>query len=131
LYTILEKRELTRVSAAYKINFEEQDMPSDEDVANTVSQRLTALLEAELRSRDKLKSERMQRFVPFAKELAESEEGLQLIAMVLDDTYHESVHQGPSPQTEAKSERPKSGRKSGSKSRGDSRRKKGRGRTRS
>ena len=112
LFTILEKRELTRVSAAYKIKFEEQDMPSDEDVANTVSQRLTALLEAQLRGRDKLKSERMQRFLPYAKELAESEEGLQLIAMVLDDTYHEEVHQGPAPQTESKSERPDHSRKS-------------------
>lgn len=100
LYTMLEKRELIRIGAMYKITFEERDMPTDEDVANTVSQRLTVHLEAQLRDRDKLKTERMQRLVPFAKELAESEEGLQLIAMLMDDTYHQAIHQGTAPKVE-------------------------------
>lgn len=92
LVSNLERRELVKVAAMYKIKFKEQDVPTDEDVSNIVAQRLTAHLEAKLRERDKLKSERMQRFLPFVQELAESEEGQQLLAMVLDDTYHEVVH---------------------------------------
>ena len=92
----LEKREITRIAAMYKINFKEQPVPTDEDVSNIVAQRLTAHLEGQLRNRDKLKAERMERFLPYVKELSETEEGRQLIAMVLDDLYHRVVHKNES-----------------------------------
>jgi hypothetical protein len=76
----------------YKIDFKEQPVPTDEDVSNIVAQRLTAHLEGQLRNRDKLKAERMQRFLPYVEELSETEEGRTLIAMVLDDLYHQVVH---------------------------------------
>jgi hypothetical protein len=34
----------------------------------------------------------MERFLPLAKLMHESDEALQALAMVLDDTYHEAVH---------------------------------------
>ena len=37
----------------------------------------------------------MQRFIPLVKELAEDEEGQSLLAMLLDDTYHEWMHHPP------------------------------------
>ncbi len=92
LVTSLEKRELNKIAARYKIDFQERVAPNDEEVANIVSQRLTAQLEAQLRGRDKLKSERMQRFQPLVAELAESEEGRNLLSMLLDDSYHLAVH---------------------------------------
>ncbi len=84
----LEQREIKKIASIYKIEFQERKPPTDEDVANIVSERLIALLEAQLRGRDKLQIERMQRFLPLARQLAESEEGLALLAMLLDDNYH-------------------------------------------
>jgi len=87
-----EKPALARLARQYNILLEERQIPSKEDVANIVSQRLTALLEAKLRKRDRLKVERMQRLTPLTQSLGESEDGLALMAMVLDDFYQESHH---------------------------------------
>ena len=95
LINITEKRQLTRIGAQYKIEFEERPLPSDEDVQTLVAQRLIVQLEAKLRERDRLQTERMQRFVPLAKQLAEDEDGLALLTMLLDDTYHEWMHHPP------------------------------------
>jgi ATP-dependent RNA helicase DeaD len=90
-----EKKHITRLSAHYNIEFEEVPLPSDEDVQNIVSQRLIGHLEAQLRGRDRLKVERMARFAPFVKELSEDEDGLALLTMLLDDTYHAWMHKPP------------------------------------
>jgi len=79
---------LQRIAKRYDIKLQERPMPSDEDVANFVSQRVTAMLEARLRTRDRLKVERMQRFVTLARSLGENEGELGLLAMLLDDFYH-------------------------------------------
>jgi len=39
----------------------------------------------------------MQRFRPLARQLAETEEGQALLAMVLDDYYYLSTHHGETP----------------------------------
>ena len=90
-----EDRQLTRIGAHYKIEFTERKLPTDEDVENLTAQRLIGQLEAKLRDRDRLQVERMQRFMPLVKELAEDEEGQSLLAMLLDDTYHEWMHHPP------------------------------------
>jgi ATP-dependent RNA helicase DeaD len=88
LINMLEQREIKRISSIYKIEFIERPAPSEEDVAAIVAERLTAQLEAQQRGRDKLQIERMQRFIPLARQLAETEEGQALLAMLLDDIYH-------------------------------------------
>jgi ATP-dependent RNA helicase DeaD len=88
----LEKYTLDKIAKTYSIPFEERSIPSDEDVAAVVAERTTALLEARLRERDKLQSERARRFTPLARELAESEEELPIIAMLLDDYYQQTLH---------------------------------------
>jgi len=95
LINYLEKKYITRIGAHYKIEFEERRLPEDEDVQNQVAQRLIGQLEARLRSRDKLKIERMHRFIPLAQELANDEDGLSLLTMLLDDTYHAWMHKPP------------------------------------
>jgi ATP-dependent RNA helicase DeaD len=90
-----EDRQLTRIGAHYKIEFKERKLPTREDVANLVGQQLIGQMEAKLRNRDRLQIERMQRFLPLVKELAEDEEGQSLLAMLLDDTYHEWMHHPP------------------------------------
>jgi hypothetical protein len=37
----------------------------------------------------------MQRFIPLAKQLAEDEDGLALLTMLLDDSYHSWMHEPP------------------------------------
>ncbi len=96
LVNALERRQIQRLAAHYKIEFEEMPLPLDEDIENLVAQRLVGQLEGTLRDRDRLQTERMQRFVPLVKSLAEDEDGVALLAMLLDDTYHQWMHDSSS-----------------------------------
>ena len=96
LVSILEKMELRNIGNRFEIDLQERPLPGKDDVERIVSQRVTTLLEARLRSRDKLKAERMQRFVPLARSLGESDDELRIIAMLLDDYYQETLHGAPS-----------------------------------
>ncbi len=87
-----EKLALSRIARQYSIEMEERTIPTDEDVAAIVAERLTALLEARLRGRDRLQTERSRRFEPLARALAEAEDELPIITMLLDDTYQQLLH---------------------------------------
>lgn len=95
LIDLLERRDLTRISAQYKLEFTEAQLPDDEELQTLVGERLVGRLEAKMRERDRLQVERMQRFIPLVTELAADEDGRALLAMLLDDTYHEWQHQPP------------------------------------
>ena len=95
LINLNEKSQLNRIAAHYKIEFEKRPLPQDEDVQTLVAQRLIGQLEARLRARDRLQIDRMQRFIPLAKQLAEDEDGLALLTMLLDDSYHSWMHEPP------------------------------------
>ena len=95
LVNINEKTQLNRIAAHYNIEFEKRPLPLDEDVQSLVAQRLVGQLEAQLRGRDRLQIDRMQRFFPLAQELANDEDGLPLLAMLLDDSYHQWMHKPP------------------------------------
>jgi ATP-dependent RNA helicase DeaD len=95
LINISEKRQLNRIAAHYKIELEERTLPQDEDVETLVAQRLIGQLEARLRERDRLQIERMRRFIPLTEELVKNEEGLALLSMLLDDAYHDWMHEPP------------------------------------
>ena len=71
---------------------QELPLPSDEDVEKVVSERIITLLEARLRTRDRLQTERMQRFLSLAQHLGETEAESNLMAMLLDDFYQETFH---------------------------------------
>jgi len=92
LVNAMEKPVLDRIARQFEIDLEERIIPSDADVAKVVAERLTALLETRLRDRDKLQAERSQRFIPLARELAEQEDELPIITMLLDDTYQKMLH---------------------------------------
>lgn len=95
LVDVSERRQLVRLTAKYEIEFEQCPMPDDEDIQALVAERLIGRLEASFRERDKLQIERMQRFIPLVSELASDEAGQALLAMLLDDTYHDWQHQPP------------------------------------
>lgn len=111
----LEKLDLNRIGKRYGIDLQERPLPTDADVEAVVSQRVTALLEARLRERDKLQTERSLRFVPLGRSLAESEDESAIIAMLLDDFYQQTLHaplvqppSTPEPSPAAPRERPPS-----------------------
>ncbi|MBT3712809.1 MAG: hypothetical protein HOG15_05600, partial [Anaerolineae bacterium] len=88
----VEKRQLTRISAHYKLEFEERDVPTEEEVAKIVAERAMIFLEASLRERDKLQDDRSQRFKLLAQKLSEGEDELPIITMLLDDYYQKAQH---------------------------------------
>ena len=95
----VEKPVLDRIAKQFGIQMQERPLPSDDDVAILVSERLTALLEARLRQRDKLQTERSHRLAPLAHNLAEHEDETAIITMLLDDYYQQLLH-SPVPQPE-------------------------------
>ena len=98
----VEHRLLMEIAKRYSIDLVERPFPSDTDVTACVAERVTVLLEAKLRTRDKLQTERMQRFVPVIGEWSNSEEGQALLAMLLDDFYQQSLHGLPLPPADYK-----------------------------
>ena len=93
----MEQFKLREISRIFNISLQEKTLPTDEDVETIVSQRVIASLEAELRSRDSLENERMQRFIPLGRSLTEAEEESPLIAMLLDDYYQRRLQAPPQP----------------------------------
>lgn len=87
-----EIMELRRIAKQFKIDMDERETPTEEEVSKVVSQRATALLEARLRELDSLQRERLQRFLPLVQSLSDSDETAQLIAMLLDEYYQEQLH---------------------------------------
>jgi ATP-dependent RNA helicase DeaD len=92
LVSVVEKAALLRIGKAYSIHFEERPLPTNEDVERVVAERAISLLESQLRGRDKLQTERMQRFLPLVRSLSESEDSPALLAMLLDDFYQGNFH---------------------------------------
>ncbi|MDE0631932.1 MAG: DEAD/DEAH box helicase [Caldilineaceae bacterium] len=103
-----ERMQMERIAKRYGIPLEERKLPTDEEVAATVSERVTSLLESKLRGRDNLQSERMRRFRPLVDEWMESDEGQTLLAMLVDDFYQDSLHAPPALPEEKPAERPAS-----------------------
>ncbi len=116
---------LKKIAKQYGIEFEERPSPDEAALAEVVSERMIVQLEAQMRDRDKLRVERLQRFVPMVKELAGGEEGAQLLAMLLDDLYQQTLHSPPVLVEESKPRRTQSSDKPKKK-----RRRRSRGRSR-
>ncbi len=87
-----ERYDLEKIAKEFNIPMQEVPTPTDADVEAVVSERLTALLEARLRERDKLQAERSKRFAPLARSLAENEDESSIITMLLDDYYQQLLH---------------------------------------
>ncbi|MGH2570007.1 MAG: DEAD/DEAH box helicase, partial [bacterium] len=91
----LEKLALKDVARRFGVDFVRKDLPTDEEVQNVVGQRVTALLEQRLRHLDRLVVERMQRMIPLARGLFESDDERAIIAMLLDEYYQKTLHAPP------------------------------------
>ncbi len=118
----VEKRQMKHIAARYEIEFDERDIPTEEEVADVVAERAMNFLEASLRERDKLQADRSKRFRPFAQQLIENEDELPIITMLLDDYYQKAQHKfvpTPKEKTEKKAQQKpsSSGRRRGRKPR--------------
>jgi ATP-dependent RNA helicase DeaD len=102
-----ERASLLSISKRFNINIEERPLPTEEEVEQTVAERVIALLEARLRNRDRLQAERMLRFIPTVRELAEGEDETRLLAMLLDDFYQETFHAAVFPTEGTEPRKPK------------------------
>lgn len=80
----------------YEIPLETLDPPTDDELAQRVGERLTVLLEDRMRNRSNLERERAARFIPVATRLVEKGEP-ELLAMLLDDAYYESLQEAKVP----------------------------------
>ena len=110
----VEQRQMKHVAAHFKIEFDERAVPTHEDVANVVAQRSMVFLEASLRERDQLQTDRSLRFKVLAKKLAESEDELPIITMLLDEYYQKTQHKFiPKIEEKQKQDQPPQKKKSG------------------
>jgi ATP-dependent RNA helicase DeaD len=91
LVTPQDESALRDVAVRYEIDFDWREVPSDHDVAERVGERLVVLLEQRMREKSNLERERLQRFTPLARRLIDDGEP-ELLAMLLDEIYHESLH---------------------------------------
>ncbi len=106
LVDVMEKLALHRIAKMYKISLEARLLPTDEDVQKAIAQRMTALLESRLRKLDNVERERIERFKLLARTLAEGEGGVDLVAMLLDETYRAEL-QGAPPKPPAREQAPR------------------------
>ncbi len=95
LVAAFERIQLLDLAKRFNIALEARELPTDEEVAAIVGERVTALLEARLRDRDKLQVERMQRFKALALSLGQNEDETALLAMLIDDYYQATLHAPP------------------------------------
>lgn len=92
LVSYQEAAALWRAARMFKIDLVQREAPTDADVEKIVAERATSMLEADARNRDKLQTERMRRFHPLVAELANNPDELPLLAMLLDNFYHQKMH---------------------------------------
>jgi ATP-dependent RNA helicase DeaD len=94
LTTPADEPSLKSIARDYDIDIEKRELPTDAEVAAKVAERMVVMLEDRLRERSRIERERMKRFVPFIERLVEEGEP-ELLAMMLDDLYHQSLHARP------------------------------------
>jgi ATP-dependent RNA helicase DeaD len=95
LATYRDELPLREIQGKFHIPLQKKELPGLEQVSQRVCERTTVLLEEQLRDAGSVMNERIDRFTPLADELAQSEEGRRLLALLLDDFYHRSLHLPP------------------------------------
>ncbi len=100
------ERILDDIAKKYDIELDKRTLPTDAEIAERVGQRLVILLEEQLRNKTRMERERMRRFVPLAQRLIADEEP-ELLAMLLDEVYHDSLHASDTEAVEQERQEPR------------------------
>jgi ATP-dependent RNA helicase DeaD len=116
LVDVIQELELNKIASRYGIDMEKRDMPTDLDMQKVVAERARAMLSNRLRKADSLTRERMARFAPLIKELAQDDRDVLLAAQLVDEYYQDRMHARPEVPTEDE-RKPKNGDKPNAKKR--------------
>ena len=81
---------LRQIARKYDIPLEEREMPTEQELASRVGQRLTNILEDRMRGRSNMERERQARFASVARQLVEDGEP-EILGMLLDEAYQASL----------------------------------------
>lgn len=95
LVDFVQKGEMLKLASRYSVPMQELALPEEGDVVGVIEERLTTMLESEMRKLSHVQQERVRRFLPSAKKLAEDEDAHQLLAMLLDNLYQRSLISKP------------------------------------
>jgi ATP-dependent RNA helicase DeaD len=95
LATYRDELPLREIQSKFRIPLQKKELPDLGQVSARVCERTTVLLEEQLRDAGSVMNERIDRFTPLAAELGQSDEGRRIIALLLDDYYHRSLHLPP------------------------------------
>ena len=90
-----EERRLLAIGRRYSITMEKHTLPTVEEAAARVAQRMTVLLEEKMRVKTRIERERLARFVPMVESIAHEEP--ELMAMLVDELYHAHMQQSANP----------------------------------
>ena len=93
LVSLDDEHRLLSVARRYDFELEKRDMPEQQDVEARVAQRMVVVLEELMRAKSNLERERLQRFIPMVEDLVHEEP--ELLAMLIDELYHERMHRTP------------------------------------
>ncbi|MDH5637154.1 MAG: DEAD/DEAH box helicase [Nitrospinota bacterium] len=88
----MEKKDMERIARRYGIDMQERPLPTEDQVETLVAERVTALLESKLRSKDQMQIKRVNRFLPLARDLGQDEDEAALLAMLLEEYYQQTLH---------------------------------------
>lgn len=87
LVDVMERMELQRIAKMYGINLEQMQVPTDEDVAAMLAERLVARLEAGLRGLGEAEREALAPLASLVRRMGADDEQARLLAMLLDARY--------------------------------------------
>lgn len=109
--TASDRKDLKEIERKYDIDMEWREVPTDAEASARVGERLINLLEDEYRELSNLDRERIKRFIPVVKMLVEEGEP-EVLAMLLEEAYEESLHEAPPTPRPKKAEEGKEDRES-------------------
>ena len=87
-----EEGELKQRAQHHKLTLIRRELPTDEDVEKRVAERVRVMLEEKYRSLSNLERERLRRFLPLSRKFLETGEAVDIIAMLFDRFYQETLH---------------------------------------
>lgn len=85
-----EETRLKSIAHQFEIHMEKRQLPDPEDVAARTAERITVVLEQQLRAKSNLERERLSQFVPMVKTMAQEEP--ELMAMLVDELNQKRKH---------------------------------------
>ncbi len=123
LVSVIEEIELKKRAKLHGIALIRKELPSDDELEKKVAERLRVMLEEKHRSLSNIERERLRRFLPFSRTLAESDAAEEIKAMLFDQFYQETLHKPLYPQEPAPAPKQRNDEAKRRQSRGGSRKK--------